>query len=210
MSDFDATQLDSPRLESRKNLTRSIGARRLLALLPVVGLSLAASGCLVSPSYGVRSSYGDPYYAARGSSYGVRPYYSSQRTVIVQPRHRIVRQPSYHHHRIDRAVRSDHRHRGYRADRGHRIHRAVRPASRPHRQVHPHAVRNAPRHLDREDSRRHGSRPSVRGHDRHHSEARSADRRPDRRQVRDRERRRDGERTRTDERRRQQQGRGRN
>lgn len=193
MSDFDATQLDRPRDESRGIFTRSIGARRLLALLPVVGLSLAASGCLASPSYGVRSSYGDPYHDSRGSSYGVRPYYSSQRTVIVQPRRVFVKQPSYRYHRVERAVRSDHRDRRYRADRGYRVHRAVKPASRHHRQVRPHGVRNAPRHIDREDSRRHGSRPSVRGHDRHRSEARGADRRPDRRQVRDRERRRDGE-----------------
>ncbi len=208
--ELDITKLGAPKpMNPGIVATRSAGRRRLLALLPVLGLSLAASGCIASPSYGVRSYYDDPYADARGSGYGAGPYYSSQRTVIVHPRRVIVRQPTYRHHRADRGIRSDHRHRAEREHRGSRGSRAVRPASRPHRAVRPHEVRNAPRDIDHKDSRRHPSRPFVRDHDRQSSEARAVDRRPDRRQVRDREHSRDGERTRRDEQRRQRQGRGR-
>lgn len=160
--------------------TQPIGRRRLLALLPVLGLSLAASGCIATPGYGIRSVYGDPYYSSsRGSYYGSRPYYySPQRTVYVQPRRVIVKQPKVRYHRAERVYRSDHRHRAYRADRDRRVHRAVRP----------HSVRREPRYIDRKDSRRHPERAHVRGHDRSRSEARGGDRRPDRRQARDRER----------------------
>lgn len=196
MSDFDVTidvaKLDAPRRTFLERFTaRSIGRRRLLALLPILGLSLAASGCIASPSYGVRPYYGDPYYDARGSYYGSRPYYSSQRTVVVRPRRVVVKQPKYRYHRADRVVRLDHRHRGDRADRSDRVYRGVKPASRQHRQVRPHAVRNAPRYIDRKDSRRHSSQREVRSHDRQRSEARGADRRPDRRKARDREHSRD-------------------
>lgn len=206
--DFDVTKLGAPKhTDLGIFATRSIGRRRLLALLPVLGLSLAASGCIASPSYGVRSSYGDPYHDARGSYYGSGPHYSSQRTVVVHPRRVIVRQPTYRHHRADRGFRSDHRHRAEREHRGSRGYRAVRPTARHHRAVRPHDVRNAPRHIDRKDSRRHSSRPSVRDHDRQRSEARGSDRHPDRRQVRERERTRDRIRTLGDEQRRHERGR---
>lgn len=192
MSDFDVTKPDAPRRPFLARFTaRSIGRRRLLALLPVLGLSLAASGCIALPSYGVRPYYGDPYYDARGSYYGSRPYYSSQRTVVVQPRRVVVKRPNYRYHRVDRVVRPDHRHRGYREDRSYRVHRAVKPASRHHRHVRPQAVRNAPRYIDRKDSRRHSPKRDVRSHDRQRSEARGSDRRPDRRKARDREQSRD-------------------
>lgn len=167
------------------------GRRRLLALLPVLGLSLAASGCIATPGYGHGAFFGDPYHGVRGSYYGARPYYSPQRTVVVQPRRVIVRQPKVRHHRIHRVVRPDRRHHGYRAERGPRIHRAVRP----------HSARHGPRYIDRNDSRRRPPKPFVRDHDRRRSEARGPDRRQDRRQMRDRERSRERTRSRTEDRR---------
>ena len=171
--------------------TQPIGRRRLLALLPVLGVSLAASGCIATPGYGIHSYYGDPYYSSsRGNYYGSRPYYSPQRTVYVQPRRVIVKQPK-RYHRVERVYRSDHRHRAYRADRDRRVHRVVRPATRAQRAIRPHPGRHEPRYFDRKDSRRQPTRPHVRGHDRPRSEARGGHRRPDRREARDRERNRE-------------------
>ncbi len=157
--------------------TRSIGRRRVLALLPVLGLSIAASGCIAPQGFGV---YGDPYYNnSRGSYYGNGPYYTPRRNVVVRPTRVIVQRPVY------------------------QVQRNVRPAYRGNRPyVRHHETKYAPKHVVRQHDRkrtekyidRRGDRNQIRHRDRDRDRNREDVRTRDRDRDRDRDHRRGGRR----------------
>lgn len=138
--------------------------RRVLLLLPVLGLSIAATGCIAPRGIGVSPYYGDPYYSgSRGTYYGNGGYYSPRRTVVVQRPRVVVKRPVYQVHRKP-------------------VYRGHRPAVRQHKYAPSHNVRKHDRKRVEKYIDRRGDRSHVRNRDRdrHRENVRGRDRHRDR------------------------------
>ena len=162
-----------PTLQRFARFGRGPRVRRVLVLLPVLGLSIAATGCIAPRGFGVSPYYGDPYYNnSRGTYYGNGGYYSPRRPVIVQRPRVVVQRPVYQVHRKP-------------------VYRVHRPVVRQYRHAPRHEVRHHDRkrvekYIDRRGDRkrvekyidRRGDRKQVRNRDRdrHRESARSRDR----------------------------------